>query len=163
MRFAIILNIVFYIFLSPFASAQTGLDQMLDLHNQERESLGLEPLQWSDELAEGAQKWAANMAFRNQASHSGSGHGENIWFGPNGSATVEEMFAMWLNEKANFIADQPVPENCTVAWENCGHYSQIVWSQSSQIGCAMAVSVDTDYVVCRYDPAGNVAGLKAYE
>ena len=162
MRFSIVLSLITTVLISPILVAQDQLSGLVDLHNFERESLDLPALQWSDELAQGAQQWASSLAFNNQASHSGSGFGENIWFGPVDSATLEEIFNLWLVEKKNFLADQPVPENCTLAWENCGHYSQIVWSQTTQVGCAVASSVDRDYVVCRYDPAGNIEGQKAY-
>ena len=148
--------------ISTAAHSQNRLMQFVDLHNKERATLGLNDLEWSNELAEQAQQWANAMAFKDEASHSGSGQGENIWFGDNNSATIEDMFELWLKEKEFFIQTQPVPENCSQSWENCGHYSQIVWSTTTQIGCAASASQTSDYVVCRYDPPGNIQGQKAY-
>lgn len=150
------------ILFSAAVNAQNKLLQFVDLHNQERASLGLGDLQWSDELAESSQQWANTLAFKDEPSHSGNGKGENIWYGDHNSWTIEEMFEMWLREKQFFIEDQPVPENCSRSWENCGHYSQIVWSETKQIGCAAAASQTSDYVVCQYDPPGNIMGQKAY-
>lgn len=162
MRLILILKIIVLMSISTIVTAQNRLMQFVDLHNEERASLGLNDLQWSDELAGQAQQWANAMAFKDQASHSGSGYGENIWFGDNNSATIEEMFELWLSEKQYFIESQPVPDNCSQSWDKCGHYSQIVWSRTSQIGCAAAASQSNDYVVCRYDPPGNIQGQKAY-
>ncbi len=157
-----LLNLLLLLTMSATAFAQNRLLQFVELHNEERASLGLSELQWSDELAEQAQQWANVMAFKDEASHSGSGQGENIWFGDNNSATIEDMFELWRNEKQFYIESQPVPENCSQSWDKCGHYSQIVWSQTTHIGCAAAASQTNDYVVCRYDPPGNIQGQRAY-
>ena len=162
MRLTIFIKLLLLLSISTVVNAQNRLMQFVDLHNEERASLGLTDLSWSDELAQQAQQWANAMAFKDEVSHSGSGQGENIWYGDNNSATIEDMFGFWLSEKQFFIETQPVPENCSQSWENCGHYSQIVWSQTSHIGCAASASQTNDYVVCRYDPAGNIQGQKAY-
>ena len=156
------LKLVVLLSISTAVSAQNKLLEFVDLHNQARSSLGLPDLIWSDELAAQAQQWANAMAFKDEASHSGSGQGENIWFGENNSATIEDMFGLWLNEKQFFIESLPVPDNCSETWDKCGHYSQIVWSQTTLIGCAAAASQTNDYVICRYDPPGNIMGQKAY-
>ena len=162
MRAAIFFKLIVLLTLSAGVNAQNRLLQFVDLHNQERSSLGLADLAWSDELAAHAQQWANAMAFKDEVSHSGSGQGENIWFGENNSATIEDMYILWLNEKQFFVESMTVPDNCSESWEKCGHYSQIVWSQTTKIGCAAAASQTQDYVVCRYDPPGNVIGQKAY-
>lgn len=157
-----VIMVMLVLCVSTTAGAQNRLLQFVDLHNQERASLELNALQWSDDLAKQAQQWANAMAFKDEASHSGSGQGENIWYGDNNSATIEDMFNLWLDEKQYFIASAPVPDNCTQTWDKCGHYSQIVWSTTTHIGCAAAASQTSDYVVCRYEPPGNIQGQKAY-
>ena len=159
---SVIFGVLVFMLLATTVNAQNKLLQFVDLHNKERALLGLSDLQWSNELAGQAQQWANTMAFKDEASHSGSGKGENIWYGDNNSATIEEMFQMWLKEKEFFIEARPVPDNCGQSWEKCGHYSQIVWAQTTQIGCAAAASQTSDYVVCQYDPPGNIQGQKAY-
>jgi hypothetical protein len=42
------------------------------------------------------------------------------------------------------------------------HYVQIVWRGTRAVGCAMASGASDDYLVCRYSPAGNVVGQKAF-
>jgi hypothetical protein len=43
-------------------------------------------------------------------------------------------------------------------WEDVGHYTQIVWPTTTRVGCAIASTSRTDYLVCRYSPAGNIDG-----
>ena len=44
----------------------------------------------------------------------------------------------------------------------CGHYTQIVWRKSQQVGCGMAACGDTKVWVCNYDPPGNFNGERPY-
>ena len=52
------------------------------------------------------------------------------------------------------------PDNSrTGEWRDVAHYTQIVWPATTQVGCALASSATTDYLVCRYAPAGNKDGV----
>jgi hypothetical protein len=46
----------------------------------------------------------------------------------------------------------------TCNWCDVGHYSQIVWRATKQVGCGMGNGI----VVCRYTPHGNFEGQTAY-
>jgi hypothetical protein len=37
-----------------------------------------------------------------------------------------------------------------------------VWRGTTQIGCALASSAEDDFLVCRYAPAGNILGQRAF-
>ena len=44
-----------------------------------------------------------------------------------------------------------------------GHYTQVVWKNSKEVGCAMAVCSDKSQVwVCNYSPPGNISGQKPH-
>ena len=148
--------------LTQSAIAETRLKEFLNLHNQEREALELPVLEWSDELQESAQLLANTMAFKDAFEQGNSGFGENSWSGENNGATFEEIFELWSAGKPNFEADKAVPQNCIQSFEQCADYSQIVWSQTTHIGCAAAASMENDYIVCHYSPAGNIQDQKAY-
>jgi len=57
---------------------------------------------------------------------------------------------------------------------DCGHYTQIVWDTTTQVGCAIqacpagigspppGVTTAWSYVVCDYSPPGNIVGLRPY-
>ena len=43
-----------------------------------------------------------------------------------------------------------------------GHYTQMVWKDTTKIGCGEASNTDVTYLVCRYTPPGNYPGDTAY-
>ncbi len=49
------------------------------------------------------------------------------------------------------------------AGKSCGHYTQVVWAKSTEVGCGVAICDDKGQVwVCNYKPAGNYSGQKPY-
>ncbi len=43
-----------------------------------------------------------------------------------------------------------------------GHFTQLVWKKSTQLGCALAMTTNNRVLaVCRYTPPGNYLGLFA--
>jgi pathogenesis-related protein 1 len=47
-------------------------------------------------------------------------------------------------------------------WHDSGHYTQVVWKDTKEVGCAKAECKGIIIVVCNYDPPGNVLGEKPY-
>ncbi len=154
--------IMFFVLMTGSAFAESRLKEFISLHNLERESLGLPELEWSEELQESAQLLTKTMAFKDKHEGGNTSYGENSWSGENNGATFEEIFKLWSAGKDYFLADQPVPLSCSKAWDQCSGYSQIVWSNTTHIGCAAAASMENDYIVCHYSPAGNIQDQKAY-
>lgn len=143
-------------------SAQTEAESLLDAQNAERRRLGLAPLVWNPRLADEARQFAADLAARGQLHHSTaagrSGHGENLWMGTTGAWDPPGMVDMFLEERRYFRA-APFPDvSLTGNWTDVGHYSQIVWRQTREVGCAIKTANGMDVLVCRYFPAGNVYG-----
>ncbi|MCI5139186.1 MAG: hypothetical protein D3922_12405, partial [Candidatus Electrothrix sp. AR1] len=45
----------------------------------------------------------------------------------------------------------------------CGHYTQVVWRSTKEVGCGMASCNDKAQLwVCQYNPRGNMLGQKPY-
>jgi len=47
----------------------------------------------------------------------------------------------------------------------CGHYTQVVWSGTTHVGCAAAIDASCEWAqvwVCQYSPPGNYMGQTAY-
>lgn len=135
--------------------------QVLAQHNAERVRLGLAPLVWSERLTGDARVWAQSLARRRVFEHSrSSSQGENLWMGTAGFFSPEQMIGAFLGEARHF-RDGVFPRvSRTGNWADVGHYSQIIWPTTRELGCAMARGGNNDVLVCRYWPAGNVMGQR---
>ena len=137
-------------------------DRILAAHNAERANLGLQPLGWNPALAQSAQRWADYLAATGRFEHAPENRfapeGENIWAGTKGYYAPEAMVAAWVREK-RFYRPGVFPDNSiTGRVEDVGHYTQVIWRVTSEVGCARAQSAVEDILVCRYSEAGNVYG-----
>ena len=141
---------------NPFASA------MLALHNQERIRVGQEPLEWDPALAAAAADYAGTLAatgiFRHSARQTRKGQGENLWTGTRGAFGLPQMMGGWLGEKPLYQPGVFPDVSRNGNWASVGHYTQIIWRGTTNVGCAVRSSMAFDYLVCRYSPPGNVYG-----
>ena len=78
--------------------------------------------------------------------------------GTRGAFSVETMVNNWASEGRVFQRGVFPAVSRTDNWEDVGHYTQIVWPTTTRVGCAIASTARTDYLVCRYSPAGNIDG-----
>lgn len=160
---------------SNFAEAE-GIDnvKIVAAHNKWRAKVGAGKLSHSPELARSSQAWANHLKQTNhcrmQHSKPQGKYGENLFWasallwsdGRRELVTVkpEKAVDSWGSEKPDYNYQK---NSCTPG-KMCGHYTQMVWKDTSRVGCAMAVCEDTkDQIwVCRYQPAGNWVGQKPY-
>lgn len=109
-------------------------------------------------LAGVAQGWAEGCVFQ----HSANGYGENLAFFSGEDSTPAQVVEGWAAE----VADYNYAANSCAEGKQCGHYTQIVWRNTSQVGCGVArCNIDgfDGYLwVCNYNPAGNVVGQQPY-
>lgn len=140
--------------------------RILAAQNRERLELGLQPLNWNDTLAQSARAWADYLASTGRFEHAPENRdapeGENLWAGTKGYFSPEEMVEAWAREK-RFFRPGLFPDNSTTGEvEDVGHYTQMVWRATTQVGCAQASSVREDILVCRYAEAGNYIGERPF-
>jgi pathogenesis-related protein 1 len=58
-------------------------------------------------------------------------------------------------------ADYSPASGSCAAGRQCGHYTQIVWPSTEEVGCGMAVCPSLGQVwACRYRPRGNVRVIR---
>ena len=152
---------------SPCAQAQDAqfADRVLRTHNEERAALGIPPLRWNASLAANAARWAAHLATLQVLEHDDSleVEGENLWRGSGGGAyTPEDMVLLWIDEKAAFKNGVFPDVSVSGQWQDVGHYTQVVWRSTGQVGCALDEAGEDEVLVCRYMDGGNFEGEKTY-
>jgi hypothetical protein len=103
-------------------------------------------------------------------------YGENLAdFEGRGSmvSTAEEAVNAWAGEVACWTYGTiEGTEKCDMSCymkmnsDGCGHYTQIVWRDSMQLGCGVATcqngQATEDIWICNYAPAGNIIGRAPY-
>ncbi|NJR51089.1 MAG: hypothetical protein HC780_17420 [Leptolyngbyaceae cyanobacterium CSU_1_3] len=136
-------------------------EEILDAHNQWRAQVNVPPLRWSKKLADQAQEWANNPKAQEgpielQHRPGGfSGAGENMA----GGGSVTEMVNGWGREGG----DYDYATNSCRSGKVCGHYTQVVWKNSTDIGCGVAPHRSYGkLLVCNYSPPGNFNGERPY-
>jgi hypothetical protein len=71
------------------------------------------------------------------------------------------MVGAWGGEKKLFR--EGIFPNCKASHSAVvGHYTQIVWRNTTAVGCALVGNGTNDYLVCRYSTPGNIYGQKPY-
>jgi uncharacterized protein YkwD len=159
-------------------TAANFTNNILAVHNTERAAVGVPPLVWSDKLAADAKTWADYMAtthnFRHDTAHLGNlGEGENlnaIVYNLGDPPSTAKLQEGWVNEKNYYQqwATNSLPKTANWTGWYPGHYNQMVWNTSKEVGCATGftsgLSTDTRgvYLDCRYSPPGNYFGQKPY-
>lgn len=139
--------------------------RLLQAHNGERRRAGSPPLAWSDELEAEARNWAEALIASGRFAHDPSmhGHGENLWGGWGGRRfTPEEMVGEWIAKKSQYRAGVFPNVSRTGNWVDVGHYTQVVWSGTTHVGCAIATRDDRSVLACRYAPPGNIDGQRPF-
>ncbi|RMF62428.1 MAG: hypothetical protein D6742_20230 [Cyanobacteria bacterium J069] len=146
-------------------SADAFVDTLLASHNRYRAELNLPPLEWSADLAQNAQGWADELAERGgrRLEHSqGTGEGENLWMGTAGYFSYDDMVTGWGDEQQYFRPGIFPNVSTTGNWADVGHYTQIIWRDTTHVGCALSTAGGNDILVCRYSPPGNYSGRRVY-
>jgi hypothetical protein len=137
--------------------------RLLAAHNAERAAVGVAPLQWNDQLAADARGWAMELAATGRFEHSPDEpgqepQGENLWAGTPHAFSPEAMVRLWVVEKRDYRPGVFPNNSRSGDVEHVGHYTQLIWRASREVGCATAVGRDEEFLVCRYSTAGNVYG-----
>ncbi|KAM3967221.1 venom allergen 5 [Aphomia sociella] len=160
---------------------------IVDAHNRLRQSVALGQISsqppaanmmemtWDEELAATAQRWANQCTpAHDQASQRDVGRfpvGQNLaatWTTrpPTEATDSEPDFMTQINawfDEVRIFGFKPI-----TGGHGTGHYSQLVWGETSKVGCGFTFYYDnskgyTRLYVCNYGPGGNVIGVNPYE
>lgn len=83
-----------------------------------------------------------------------SPYGENLAFSSFKGTSCADLMKMWYDEISLYDWRNPSFNS------EIGHFTQLVWKDTTKIGCARGFSKRGKgvYLVCNYDPPGNVFG-----
>ncbi|GLC39800.1 hypothetical protein PLESTM_000943500 [Pleodorina starrii] len=121
---------------------------------------------WSASLANYALAWARNLASQGCAlRHGGNGNAGQNLYAVRGNTAMSCVSATdgWYNEVSQYkFTRRPWTDN-QPNFSNIGHFTQLVWKSSTQLGCGAAKGANNCYVVaCHYSPAGNMVGDSSF-
>ncbi|XP_052221974.1 uncharacterized protein LOC127838324 isoform X2 [Dreissena polymorpha] len=137
------------------------IDEMVKAHNEYRATHQAPPLKHAQDLTDYAQKWADHLVATNSFNHSpcdlkGQRLGENIAMKYDSSMTEytgQDCTDQWYSEVAKHTFGGSNGSSGT------GHFSQVVWKGSKEVGVGKAQDKSGKYiVVASYRPAGNMMG-----
>lgn len=139
--------------------------KIVSLHNQVRAEVGVGPLRWSEDVAGYAQQWADHLAatrcgmeHRPRSGKWQQRYGENLFIGTASHYGTSDAVRAWEREKSSYRGGAIQASGFSAI----GHYTQMVWRDTTRIGCATAVCRGNLIVVCNYDPPGNFLGRRPY-
>lgn len=134
---------------SYYALTPEQITDITNRHNGYRElHVDTPDLTWDDKLAADAEEFVAQYNCS-----SGSIYHSDLWWGENIAIgyTLDGAVDAWYNEIRNWNYSHPV-------WnDNIGHFSQVVWKDTKNLGCAIRYcnSYWGSLLVCEYNPPGN--------
>ncbi|CAH8612247.1 unnamed protein product [Heterobilharzia americana] len=147
---------------------------LLTLHNDARQAVrngklngqpkavSIKPLKWNMELERKAQK----LSDQCRVGHDTEEERETSEFeyvGQNwaGASKVKIGFQLWLSEYKSYDFSR---QKCRA--KQCGHYTQIVWEKTTDLGCGVTDCPNFPYrlsIVCNYGTGGNYIGHPPYK
>ncbi|MBV8435969.1 MAG: hypothetical protein JOY95_00470 [Silvibacterium sp.] len=142
--------------------SQTDAQNALDFHNAKRADVKVPPLTWSTQLAAVAQRWADRLAQDegcNLVHTKNNIYGENLFGGEGRAFTSLDASRAWYSEISKYHYGVVTESN----WYPTGHYTQMVWRSTTQLGMGQATCPNGGIViVAEYNPRGNYLGQAPY-
>uniref|UniRef100_A0A671Q496 SCP domain-containing protein n=1 Tax=Sinocyclocheilus anshuiensis TaxID=1608454 RepID=A0A671Q496_9TELE len=108
--------------------------KFLQTHNAYRKQHGALPLTINKNLCRTAQAWAEHLLSIRTLKHSNKDYGENLYYA-------------WSSATKKLT----------------GHFTQVVWKDTKEVGVGLATDGNTTFVVGQYLPAGNITNAGYFE
>ncbi|XP_051513474.1 uncharacterized protein glipr2 isoform X2 [Myxocyprinus asiaticus] len=135
-------------------------NEFLQTHNAYRKNHGASPLNINKNLSRSAQEWAEHLLSIRTLKHSNGEYGENVyyaWSSATKKLTGREAVESWYSEIKDYNFSRPGFSSKT------GHFTQVVWKDTEELGVGLATDGKTTFVVGQYLPAGNISNAGYFE
>ncbi|KAI3770049.1 hypothetical protein L6452_01170 [Arctium lappa] len=139
--------------------AQNSQQDYLNAHNAARARVGIKNMVWNSTVAAYAWNYAKRRRGDCNLIHSSGPYGENLAEG-SGTFTGTTAVNLWTTERTYY----DYTTNTCARKHVCSHYTQVVWRNSNQLGCARVQCTNNGwwFVICSYYPPGNYVGQVPY-
>ncbi|CAL8259204.1 unnamed protein product [Boreogadus saida] len=141
-------------------------NQIVDAHNAFRRAVqpsaaNMLKMIWSNDVAALSQAWLDHCMLKHGPPSSrmlnGYELGENLFYSTS-ALDWATVITAWHNEVHHYTYP-----NGSENGESVGHYTQVVWNSSWQVGCGMTKCGSTYFYGCQYYRAGNYVGWPPYK
>ncbi|KAG0467070.1 hypothetical protein HPP92_018650 [Vanilla planifolia] len=145
------------------AAGQNAPNDFLAPHNSARAAVNVGPMTWNATVAAYAEQYANYRSGSCDLVHSSGPYGENLFSGTGRDWSAADAVRAWVDEGK----DYDYASNSCAAGKVCGHYTQVVWAASTDLGCAAvpcgsAAGESGVFIICSYSPPGNYIGERPY-
>jgi len=137
-------------------------EEFVSAHNAARADVDVGPLVWSHKLEDYALKYGEEQRDHHNCAmvHSRGPYGENLFWGYGKPFAPADAVRSWVDEKQHYDYDS----NSCAPGKVCGHYTQVVWADTKEVGCASITCRDkATFIICSYNPPGNFVGEWPYK
>lgn len=149
-------------------TATTFQQAVVDHHNYHRANHSAPNIAWDQTLADTAMTIAKTCVYAHSMNVNGGGYGQNIAAGEGASDISTTISDLFYNGEVNKFTQYGEANPDMSTFESWGHFSQIVWKDSTKVGCATwkcssgLTNFDSPsnpyFTVCNYSPPGNFGG-----
>ncbi|XP_031333888.1 Golgi-associated plant pathogenesis-related protein 1-like [Photinus pyralis] len=131
----------------------------LERHNYHRRRHGCPELVLNDAISAHAQDWAYKISLGEGLPHRPNNtYGENLYsawsswteYDITGDVAVDS----WYSEIDKYVYGEATPHN----FNDVGHFTQLIWKNSKQLGIGKIAKNGKVWVVANYGPPGNYEG-----
>ncbi|MCP3102718.1 CAP domain-containing protein [Myxococcus sp. K15C18031901] len=156
----------------PQSAGRDFAHDMVDAHNEARARAQPAPkpalpvMGWSADAARKAASWAKECQFEHNPNR--GDFGENLAAATPDMWSTAQVVKSWADESA----DYDFARNTCKKGKVCGHYTQVVWRNTTAVGCAAVTCKKNSpfgdefpvwqFWVCNYTPPGNFVGQRPY-
>jgi len=158
---------------SPPSEQDPNKQQWLDAHNNYRNEVEYNNLEWDDDLASQSKNYANKLASTNKFEHGdlcnpnckgstcsegGNRCGQNLEKATP-TTNPQQSVDNWFSEKSKYLGGASCDQRNMECLESAGHYTQVMWRDATKVGCG--ISDNNEISSCLYDKGNLIGGFSS--